>query len=158
MSITVDCPNCFQKLKAPNDVVGKDGLEAHYDAFLRGVPGGERVVVDAQGRIIGFLDETGSIASDRFFGVGLLKTQEPARLLRKIQKLRDRRKSLPLYKEFIDSMVTDTAVRFFCFIADRDVADPVERFGTQWEAYAKLAEQLVVACVQGDELLAIHLE
>jgi hypothetical protein len=117
---------------------------------------------------VGFLDETGSISSDRFFGVGLLKTQDPARLLRAIQKLRDKKHwykefkftattkaVLPLYKEFIDVVAADSAVEFFCFVADRDAADPVERFGTHWEAYSKLAEQLVVACVRGDELLSV---
>src|SRR5581483_12272662 len=107
---------------------------------------------------LGFLDETGAIASDRFFAVGLLKTQAPARLLRSVQKLRDRcqwykefkfsettQRSLPLYKEFADIVTSDSAAEFFGFVADRDKADPVERFGTQWEAYTKLAEQLVVA-------------
>ena len=36
----------------PNDVVGKDGLEAQYDAFLRGKPGGERIEVNAQGQMM----------------------------------------------------------------------------------------------------------
>ncbi|TAM89619.1 penicillin-binding protein 2 [bacterium] len=36
----------------PNDVIGKDGLETVYDAWLRGTPGGKRVVVDAQGKVV----------------------------------------------------------------------------------------------------------
>jgi penicillin-binding protein 2 len=36
----------------PNDVVGKDGLEAAYDGALRGTPGGERIEVDAQGQLV----------------------------------------------------------------------------------------------------------
>jgi penicillin-binding protein 2 len=36
----------------PNDVIGKDGLEYTYDKYLRGVPGGERVVVDATGAVV----------------------------------------------------------------------------------------------------------
>jgi penicillin-binding protein 2 len=36
----------------PNDVVGKDGLEEHYDELLRGTPGGEQIEVDAQGRLV----------------------------------------------------------------------------------------------------------
>ncbi|MBV9648144.1 MAG: penicillin-binding protein 2 [Candidatus Eremiobacteraeota bacterium] len=36
----------------PNDVIGKDGLEASYDAVLRGTPGGERIEVDAQGQLV----------------------------------------------------------------------------------------------------------
>jgi hypothetical protein len=64
---------------------------------------------------VAFLDETGSIALDRFFGVGCLKLREPSVLLRQIQKLRDRRHwyaelhwvemtqdTLPMYREVID--------------------------------------------------------
>jgi penicillin-binding protein 2 len=35
-----------------NDVVGKDGLEAEYDSYLRGQPGGERIEVDASGQVV----------------------------------------------------------------------------------------------------------
>jgi penicillin-binding protein 2 len=35
-----------------NDVVGKDGLEAQYDGYLRGQPGGERIEVDASGQVV----------------------------------------------------------------------------------------------------------
>jgi penicillin-binding protein 2 len=37
---------------SPNDVIGKDGLEIAYDDYLRGRPGGERVVVDATGAVV----------------------------------------------------------------------------------------------------------
>jgi penicillin-binding protein 2 len=46
----------YQRLKhdgyTPNDVIGKDGLEASYDNYLRGVAGGQRVVVDATGSVV----------------------------------------------------------------------------------------------------------
>jgi penicillin-binding protein 2 len=46
----------YERLKyqgyTPNDVIGKDGLEFSYDRFLRGVPGGQRVVVDATGAVV----------------------------------------------------------------------------------------------------------
>ncbi|MFN2528332.1 MAG: penicillin-binding protein 2 [Candidatus Baltobacteraceae bacterium] len=35
----------------PNDVIGKDGLEATYDTYLRGIPGGEQIEVDSQGQV-----------------------------------------------------------------------------------------------------------
>lgn len=35
-----------------NDVVGKEGIEYQYDRYLRGQPGGERVVVDSQGQVV----------------------------------------------------------------------------------------------------------
>ena len=37
---------------SPNDVIGKDGLEYVYDKYLRGEPGGQRVVVDAAGQVV----------------------------------------------------------------------------------------------------------
>ncbi|MDQ2681552.1 MAG: penicillin-binding protein 2, partial [Candidatus Eremiobacteraeota bacterium] len=37
---------------SPNDVLGKDGLEYSYDTYLRGKPGGQRIVVDAQGQVV----------------------------------------------------------------------------------------------------------
>jgi penicillin-binding protein 2 len=46
----------YERLKyegySPNDVIGKDGLEYSYDRYLRGTPGGERVVVDATGAVV----------------------------------------------------------------------------------------------------------
>jgi penicillin-binding protein 2 len=46
----------YEQLKyegySPNDVIGKDGLEFAYDKYLRGTPGGQRVVVDATGAVV----------------------------------------------------------------------------------------------------------
>src|SRR5581483_2289732 len=46
----------YEQLKgkgySPNDVIGKDGLEDVYDAYLRGTPGGQRIVVDATGAVV----------------------------------------------------------------------------------------------------------
>ncbi len=46
----------YERLKyqgySPNDVIGKDGLEFAYDRYLRGSPGGQRVVVDATGAVV----------------------------------------------------------------------------------------------------------
>ncbi len=36
----------------PNDVIGKEGLESQYDAYLRGTPGGEEIEVNAQGQLV----------------------------------------------------------------------------------------------------------
>ncbi|MGP6192587.1 MAG: penicillin-binding protein 2 [Vulcanimicrobiaceae bacterium] len=36
----------------PNDVIGKDGLEAQYDGFLRGKPGGQQIEVNAAGQLV----------------------------------------------------------------------------------------------------------
>jgi len=46
----------YEKLKArgytTNDVIGKEGLEERYDAYLRGVAGGEQIEVNASGQLV----------------------------------------------------------------------------------------------------------
>jgi len=49
---------------SPNDVVGKDGLEATYDDVLRGIPGGERIEVDAQGQLVRRLGPIAPVPGD----------------------------------------------------------------------------------------------
>lgn len=115
-----------------------------------------------------FLDETGAISKDRIFGIGLLKLNHPSRFLRAIQKLRDEthwyneikyydvtKGSLWFYKRVVDVCAAATDLEFFSFVADRETSDPVARFGTHWDAYGKLAEQLVVASFHPDELVAL---
>jgi hypothetical protein len=105
------------------------------------------------------LDESGSISNDRFFVVGCLKVPEPSDLLRAVQKLRDRahwyqeihfvdmtKKSLGFYKQVVDTIAGADA-QYSCFVADRDTADPLFRFGTPWRAYEKLAEQLLIGSI-----------
>lgn len=116
-----------------------------------------------------FLDETGAIARDRYFAVGVVKAPEMAPVLRALQKFRDQKqwygeihftylkpRALDLYKRVVD-LVLDPAsgVEFWCFVADRDVADPIVRFGSAWDAYSKLAEQLVHASIRPGEVIAV---
>jgi penicillin-binding protein 2 len=58
----------YQRLKhdgySPNDVVGKDGLESTYDRYLRGVPGGQRVVVDSSGAVVSSVSSKAAIPGD----------------------------------------------------------------------------------------------
>lgn len=115
-----------------------------------------------------FLDETGAINRDQIFGVGLLRVEEPSRLLRAIQKERDRAhwykeikfsdltlSSLSFFKRITDVCFRLDSVSFYCFIADRAQDDPVERFGSAWAAYGKLAEQLVVGAMHQGELMNV---
>ncbi len=115
-----------------------------------------------------FMDETGSVSADRYFAIGCLKLPDPSVVLREIQRLRDRhnrhnevkftkvtKQKLDFYRRFVDCVLADPSAKFFCFIADRAGDDPVTRFGTQWDAYAKLAEQLVHGVTAPDELLTI---
>jgi hypothetical protein len=116
-----------------------------------------------------FLDESGIISADRFFSIGMVKSNKAPKLLRAIHKFRDQNhwyqeikwfditaKSVPTYKQIIDICFANAdLLEFWCFVADRTVADPIARFGSQWDAYGKLAEQLVVASMHPDELVAI---
>jgi len=115
-----------------------------------------------------FVDESGAIANDRFFAVGLVKCHVPSRLMRGIQKLRDRKHwytefkfseltlgKLGLYKELVDQCLSVGDLSFFGFISDRQVADPIARFGDAWTAYGKMAEQMVVASIDPDELMSV---
>jgi len=49
-------PDEYSRLRSQgysmNDVVGKDGIESEYDRYLRGEPGGQRIVVDAQSQVV----------------------------------------------------------------------------------------------------------
>jgi penicillin-binding protein 2 len=58
----------YERLKhegySPNDVVGKDGLESTYDRYLRGVPGGQRVVVDSSGAVVSSVSFKAAIPGD----------------------------------------------------------------------------------------------
>jgi hypothetical protein len=114
-----------------------------------------------------FLDESGAIASDRFFTVGSLKLGEPSGLLRQIEKWRNQRhwyqeihfvdltrSALPLYREIID-IVAASDGEFACFVADRTVADPVLRFGSPWLAYEKLASQLLIGSIRPREVVTV---
>jgi Protein of unknown function (DUF3800) len=116
---------------------------------------------------VAFLDESGSIANDRFFAVGCLKLAEPSVLLRQVQKLRDRQhryheihfasvtsRSLPFYREVVDLVVASDA-EFSCFVADRNAHDPLVRFGSPWRAYEKLACQLIIGSISPRELLTV---
>jgi hypothetical protein len=116
---------------------------------------------------VAFLDESGTIASDRFFAVGCLKLSEPSWLLREVQRWRDRRHwyqeihfvdltrdALPAYREVVDILAVSD-LRFSCFVADRKGADPVARFGSSAKAYEKLAEQLLIGSIAPNEIVTV---
>ncbi len=72
-----------------------------------------------------FLDETGSIANDRFFAIGCLKLPEPSRLIRKIQYLRDQShwyNQSYWYKEIKFSGLTNKQLGFYKEVVDSAVA------------------------------------
>ena len=89
-------------------------------------------------------------------------------MLRSVQKFRDKKHyykefkfsditkgSLALYKDLISDTVSCGDLSFRCFLADRSKADPVERFGDQWQAYLKMAEQLVTGALSFNEVSSV---
>lgn len=116
---------------------------------------------------VGFFDETGAIASDRFFTVGLLRVEDHSGLLKNVKALRKRHgfweefkwtdisaANRDVYIELIDLLLKSPA-KFGCFVADRHVADPVARFGSTFAAYEKLATQLVLGSIRPHELMTV---
>jgi len=116
---------------------------------------------------VAFFDETGAIASDRFFTVGLLRVEDHATLLKDVKLLRGRHRfrdefkwsgitaaNQQVYKELIELLIASPA-KFSCFVADRHVADPVARFGSTFAAYEKLATQLLIGSVRPYELTSV---
>jgi len=115
-----------------------------------------------------FLDESGAIAKDRFFVVGVLKLESPNVLLRRLQRFRDREQwysefhfasvtqgKLDLYKRFVDILAREEGLSFDCFVADTSIANPVDRFETHWRAYERLAEQLLVGSIRPYEIVTV---
>jgi hypothetical protein len=116
---------------------------------------------------VGYLDETGVIATDDVFAVGCLVVEDADPLLRAITSLRDReryygefhfnqvtQRNRRLYQEFTDA-ISSEAWSYEMVLADRQVADVVEIAGDRWRAYEVLATQLLTTCLQGPELLTV---
>jgi hypothetical protein len=116
---------------------------------------------------VAFFDEAGAISSDRFFAVGLLRVANHADLLKEVKKLRKAHKFHGEFKwagltganrqavaDLIDLLLDSDAI-FSCFVADRAAADPVERFGSTFNAYEKLAIQLLHGSIRPYELITV---
>ncbi len=113
-----------------------------------------------------FLDESGTVAGDAVLVVGCLKLPKASALLRLMQHLRDKthfygelhftgmtRRSMGPYTSVID-LVPDDAT-FAASVVDRRKADPVARFGSSYDAYAKLAAQLIMGNVSPAEVVTV---
>lgn len=120
--------------------------------------------------VFGFLDETGALAGPRdpFFAVGILRCAEPYKILRPIQRIRDKQhfydeikwnkvsaKKLPLLCDLIDVFVSCPKASFSAFVVDKQKHDVITRFGGQFEAYDALARQLVLGSARRGEVMWI---
>lgn len=116
---------------------------------------------------LGFFDETGAIASDRFFTVGLLRVEDYVALKRAVKNLRKKHgfwgefkwsgitgANRQVHLELVELLLASPA-KFSCFVADRHIADPVARFGSTFAAYEKLATQLLIGSIRPYEIISL---
>jgi hypothetical protein len=117
-----------------------------------------------------FLDETGLVHNpvDRFFGVGMVKSNSAPDLTRMMRNWRDRhryyeevkfsslKKSLlPLYLELLDLFCSLPSARFTCFILEKKPGWET-RFGSIDKVYELLARKMLMgSCGMGEIITVI---
>ena len=115
------------------------------------------------GALVCFLDETGVVAQDTIFGVGVLSVPEDSDLPTAVRKYRQRtswhsewhfcalnQKSLNLYKGLIDVLTNHPNWSFTLTLADRDKFDVVQATGDRFLAYERIAAQSLAASMPAD--------
>lgn len=117
-----------------------------------------------------FLDESGSVTGGRHFTIGGVKLRESGAFARDIQDLRDRygfrsefkfneinRGSLSMYFDLIDRLYRSDAHIAAC-VVDALAYDPFTGKGPPWLAHARVAAQLLVGCINRNELVGVLLD
>jgi hypothetical protein len=121
-----------------------------------------------------YLDESGVIKTDRFFGIGCLRVVDDARLQR---FLREHRQRLECFEEIhwamfdkaralrggsyelacaaIDGFFDLEGVSFFCLVADRQEGNFAGGYRTAWEAYERLAARVLDSAIDSEELVSV---
>jgi len=60
-----------------------------------------------------------------------------------------------LYRGLVEEVCKCPDLSFSCFVADREQADPVERYSSPWEAYTRLAAQLLIGSIRRGEIVFV---
>ena len=129
-----------------------------------------------------FLDETGVVhhhPNDSYFGIGCLKTPDPALLSRGLRRLRDqsgirdelhwadfdkaatrnREDLVDFAKRSIDLLFDTDDVYFCCRVADRGLGDLTRPFRNhrypEAKAYERLAARVLEHLITGDEVVTV---
>jgi hypothetical protein len=55
----------------------------------------------------------------------------------------------------VETVAGYSGATFSCFVTDRLHADPVERFGSHWKAYERMAQQLLIGSISPGEIVAV---
>jgi hypothetical protein len=116
-----------------------------------------------------FLDETGVVAQDRYFAVGVLTVPETSDLPTQVRKYRQRNnwtgewhfsgmneKGLRVYRGLVDLLRDQDGWSYTLTLADRSVLDVVEVCGDRYVAYERISAQSVSASMV-DEAQAVVL-
>lgn len=105
-----------------------------------------------------FLDETGVVAQDNYFAVGVLTVPEESDLPTLVSKYRQRiqwrgewhfsevnNQRLSIYKELVDILCAHESWSFFVTIANRSEFDVAAACGDRFIAYERIAAQTLTA-------------
>ena len=121
-----------------------------------------------------YLDESGVIKSDRFFGIGCLRVGNGGELARALGRHRQKLecfdeihwshfgKAATLHGAAFDLAVAAVGtffelddVSFCCTVADRQYGDLVKSYGSGWKAYEALAVRALDASVGPREIVSV---
>lgn len=115
-----------------------------------------------------FLDETGVVARDRFFAVGILTVPESSDLPTTLHKLRQRSKwfgewhfnaldksSYRIHRELVDLLAIHTGWSYHLVLADRDKLDVASACDDRFIAYERIAAQAIAQSVPSGAQVAV---
>ena len=121
-----------------------------------------------------YLDESGVVKTDRFFGIGCLKVVDGPRFTRALRRHRQvleceeelhwsrldkaasrSGRTFELARAALETFFELDGVSFYCTVADRENGDLPKSYRTSWEAYEALAIRAIDSAVDGQELVSV---
>lgn len=139
----------------------------HGPLLVQGLPQGHPTAVL-------YLDESGVIKTDRFFGIGCLKATDGPALTR---ALRRHRQALECTRELhwsrfdkamslgdrsfdlaiaaMDTFFELESASFCCMLADRQNGDLTKSYGSSWQAFEGISSKVLGAAIDEHELVSV---
>src|SRR4051812_3795149 len=121
-----------------------------------------------------YLDESGVIKTDRFFGIGCLKAKDGPRLTRALHRHRQvlecrgelhwsrfdkatsrNDRSFEMAMATIDVFFEHEDASFCCVLADRQEGDLTRAHGSSWQAYEWLSAEVLDKAIDGHEIVSV---
>lgn len=148
--------------------------EAATKSAVQGPDGGDPCLSVAHPTATVYLDESGVIKTDRFFGIGCLKVTESPALARALRRHREefgcsgelhwahldkatwRRDGLfEMARAAIDTFFDLEGASFHCLVADRQDGDLTRQYGTAWAAYEGISANVIDGVIRDPELVSV---